>query len=73
MCQFPSWYEKSGEVRFLTDKDVGRLIQDGKIESYADGVGHSAIAKDYNGYDDWDGWEQKELFPCPGPVAASKG
>ena len=44
MCDFPSWIQTDdGEVIFLADSDVQALIDDGKIASFEDGVGHSAI------------------------------
>jgi hypothetical protein len=48
MCDFPSWIiGTDGRNYFLTDKDVQVLIDNGHIESFQDGVGHSAIEKIY--------------------------
>ena len=43
MCEFPSWCKFNNKNYWLTDKDIERAIEDGKIKSWLDSTGHNAI------------------------------
>ena len=46
MCDFPSWIiDEAGKAHWLVDKDIQRAIEDGKLKSWDDAVGHSALEK----------------------------
>jgi hypothetical protein len=46
VCEFPSWIvEPDGTCRFLVDRDIKAAIEDGKLDSWDDATGHSAIEK----------------------------
>ena len=44
MCEFPSWIvDDQGKAHWLVDKDIEAAIEDGKLKSWLDATGHSAI------------------------------
>jgi hypothetical protein len=46
MCEFPSWIiDKDGKAHWLVDHDIVQAIEDGKLKSWDDATGHSALEK----------------------------
>jgi len=64
MCEFPSWFEKDGEVIFLCDKTV----EGAELDFDSDIVGHHAIREVYPNVD-FRAYKQKEGFPCHKEIA----
>jgi hypothetical protein len=46
VCDFPSWIiDKQGKAHWLVDHDIEQAIEDGKLSSWLDATGHSALEK----------------------------
>ena len=46
MCEFPSWIvDDKGKAWFAKDKDIARAIEDGRLRSWEDATGHTALER----------------------------